>query len=104
MKKIDISLIYVYYNTPKELLDSLASVKTALGSLQREIVIVDNASSMPIPLQAKKYTKKIIVNDVNKGYGAAINQGAKIAQGELILIINPDTIFLKDSIYEMIKR
>lgn len=46
----------------------------------------------------------IIENVENVGYGKAINQATKFAKGKYLLVLNPDTVCLKDSIYLMAER
>lgn len=105
MRKIDLSIIYVYYNTPKELLSSLQSITYAIGSLTYEVIIVNNASPKALPkTRIKKSNVKIICNKKNEGFGKAINQAADLAEGEILLFINPDTLFHKDAIVKLYKR
>jgi len=100
-----LSIIYVYYATPHELLNSLASLKIACGDISYEVIIIDNFSQVPIPKQLKISEKiRIVENKENKGYGRALNQGAKIAQGPFLLLVNPDTVFLKDSIVTLVMK
>lgn len=104
-KKPRLSIIYVYYNCPQEILNSINSIKSASGNLSTEIIIVDNASSLPLPDEVKLFKKvKFIINKENKGYGAGLNQGEKIAKGKYLLLVNPDTVFLKNSIKKMVEK
>ena len=97
-----VSIIYVYFNTPIEIKQSINSVLKTSG-IRFEIIIVNNNSPKPLPKNLKK-SVKIITNLKNLGYGKAVNQGVRIAKGEIILLANPDTIFLKDSISLMFKK
>ena len=65
-----------------------------------EIIIVDNASSdNSVKIIQQEYpTVKVIVNARNVGFAAASNQGIRIAQGELVMLLNPDTIVMDDSL------
>ncbi len=104
-KQITLSVIYVYYNSPSEILDSIKSIKSASGSLTSEIVIVDNHSSLALPVEVKRHKGiKLILNKENKGYGAALNQGAAKASGKYLLLVNPDTVFLGNSIKYMVEK
>lgn len=104
---IDVSIIYVYYNTPKEILDSILSIPSGIGNLKYEIIIIDNNSEKRFSLSKndeKKIKVKIIQNKTNVGYGAGLNQGSRIAKGEFLLLTNPDTLFGPFSIEKMISR
>ncbi len=100
-----LSIIYVYYNCPDEILDSIKSIKSATGNLSTEIIIVQNFSTIPLPKSIKQNKGiRIIINKENKGYGAGLNQGAEIAQGKYLLLLNPDTVFLENSIKSMVEK
>jgi GT2 family glycosyltransferase len=85
-------------------LDNLALTRMALESLLAntnelpyEIVVVDNASSDGTDeylsvLSARNAHVRIIRNAENRGFPAASNQGLADAQGELLVLLNNDTI------------
>jgi len=105
MKKNALSIILVYYNTPVEIIDCIKSIPEAAEDLSYEIIIVNNNSPKPLPANLKRSKRlSIIENDNNYGYGRAINQAVKIAKGEFLLVLNPDTICTKDSIKSMVER
>lgn len=100
-----VSLIYVYFNSSKEIIDSIKSLKGALGKLTYEIIIVDNNSPKALPTSFfGKRNVKIIKNDENLGFGAAVNLGAKVAVGKYFFVINPDTVCIKNSINLLFNR
>ncbi|MBI4080692.1 MAG: glycosyltransferase, partial [Candidatus Levybacteria bacterium] len=99
-----ITIIYVYFNTPREILDSINSLDLAIEKIPYEVIIVDNASDKGVPKFKKRSEVKIIRNKQNFGYGKAMNQGAKVARGEYLLLMNPDTIFQKYAILELFNR
>lgn len=104
---IDVSIIYIYYNTPKEILDSIQSISSAIGNLKYEIVVIDNNSEKEFGLSKKEKKElkvKIIRNKVNLGYGAGLNQGSQTAKGEYLLLTNPDTLFGPLSIKKLVDR
>ncbi len=92
-----ISIIIVTYN-------NLILTKNCLNSIfcfshysNLEIIIVDNGSAD----ETKKYLQQVtasnpqirlILNDHNRGFAPANNQGLKIASGEYIVFLNNDTI------------
>lgn len=104
MKPI-LSVIYIYYNTPNEIKKSIDTLKHSLGKIPYEVIIVDNASSWEISEELISLPNiKFIKNNVNCGYGRGLNQGAKIAQGEYLLLVNPDIEFTKNSIDKLLIR
>lgn len=102
--KITLSILYVYYNTPKEILISVRSVVKEVSDITHEIIIVDNNSPVKLPSFISKDTIKIIVNTKNLGFGKAVNQAAEIAHGEFLLILNPDTIITKGAIKKLLTK
>lgn len=102
LQQVLVSVIIVNWNAGKllqECLDSLpASLKFCTGAA--EVIVVDNASSdgSVKALISPGVRLRVIENSVNRGFGAACNQGAGVAQGEYLLFLNPDTVLENDSI------
>lgn len=102
--QIDLSIIIVNYNVKEFLLNLLQSIRNAINNIAAEIIVVDNASDDgSVELLKEKYSDvKLIINEVNVGFGAANNQALKIARGKYFLLINPDTIVKENTFDEMI--
>ncbi len=104
MKPI-LSIIYVHYNTPEEIIESIKSLKDAVGKLPYEIIIIDNVSVKKIPQPFLRRIKVKLINNLNnEGFGKAVNKAAKTAEGKYILILNPDTLLQKNTIVFMINK
>lgn len=90
--KPDISVIIVSYNVQEYLLHCVDSILTQ-QDINAEIIVVDNNSTDGTRelIQSKYPGVKLIRNLDNVGFSAANNQGIKIASGEIILLLNPDT-------------
>lgn len=100
---IKISIIYVYYNTPKEILESLKSVPKSVGRLSYEVIILDNASPKRLPkLPGKKIN--VVKSASNLGFGRGINKASQKAKGEYLIVLNPDTILEKNSLAILTKK
>ncbi|MBX2814575.1 MAG: glycosyltransferase family 2 protein [Saprospiraceae bacterium] len=67
-----------------------------------EIIVVDNASTDRSVEYIRKQTYdcpvRIIENRENVGFSTANNQGIKVAQGEYVLLLNPDTMVRDDTL------
>ncbi|MCP5061918.1 MAG: glycosyltransferase [Ignavibacteriae bacterium] len=102
---IDLSIIIVNYNVKEFLLNLLGSLEKASKNISSEIIVVDNNSTDDSILSVKqKYPSVITIeNKKNVGFGIANNQGLEIANGENILLINPDTLVKEDTLETMIK-
>lgn len=103
-----LTLIYVYFNTPNELINSISSAIKYLRTNIKEIIIVNNDSPKPLPISHdvfEREKKKIVIidNNYNFGYGKAANLGISQAKTNFILLLNPDTIILDKNIDKMIE-
>lgn len=101
MKKIDLSAIIVAFNSQKTIskcIDSLQiSAKTAKLTLEIIVVINDNLNYQFLPKSVIK-----VKSGKNTGYAQGINLGAKKAQGEYLIIANPDTVTSPHALKELI--
>jgi GT2 family glycosyltransferase len=94
-----LSIIIVNYNVKHFLEQCVLSVKKALAGIEGEIYVVDNNSvdgSVEM-IQSKFPEVKLIANKENTGFSKANNQAIRIASGEYILLLNPDTIVEEDT-------
>ena len=99
-----LSIIIVNYNVKHFLHQCLKSIETATKHIQTEIFVVDNNSvdnSVDMLNNDFPYIN-LIVNNENVGFAKANNQAIKRAQGEYILLLNPDTIIQENTLHETI--
>jgi len=101
---MDLSIIIVNYNTKYFLENSLKSIKDAAFNLKFEIIVIDNASNDGSnDLIKKNYDNVVLIeNTENIGYSKACNQGLKIAKGDFLLILNPDTLLTNNSLNKLV--
>ena len=89
-----LSVIIVNYNVKYFLGQCLHSLYLSLKDIDAEVIVVDNASKD----ESEEYIKELfpeviyIYNKNNVGFAKANNQAIKIARGEYVLLLNPDTI------------
>jgi N-acetylglucosaminyl-diphospho-decaprenol L-rhamnosyltransferase len=99
MKKLDI--IIVNWNSGNQLKYCLKSIeKTKKDNfIINTIIIVDNASTDDSLNDIEKINLpiEIIKNNKNYGFAKACNIGAKKAEGDFILFLNPDMIIFEDT-------
>lgn len=62
----------------------------------RELILVDNASSDSSVDLVEPHATRVIRNDRNRGFSAAVNQGLAVATGEFLLVVNPDCHLLPE--------
>lgn len=97
---MDLSIIIVNYNTKNLLKKGLESIKSYPPSCKYEIFVVDNASTDDSVEYIKGMEPSIvsIINNENVGFSKANNQAIKNATGRYILLLNPDTEVLEDTL------
>lgn len=103
-QKIDVSIITVGMNHLKYLKELFNSLyKTNPPKLIFEVIYVDNCSTDgSVEFIKNNFAKvKIIVNKKTLGFGANNNLGVSFSKGDYIAIVNPDIVFLKDSLDEL---
>ena len=98
-----VSIIILNFNAGKLLLNCIESL-TKLAYQNIELIIVDNVSTDNSQNQCKeKFPQvKLIQNEKNSGYCGGNNVGIKNANGEFIIILNPDTIVESNLIDELL--
>jgi GT2 family glycosyltransferase len=101
---MQLSIVIVNYNVKHFLIQCLQSVKKAIEGIEAEVFVVDNASAdgSVEMLQEKFPWTNIIANTENVGFSCANNQAIKLAKGEFVLLLNPDTLVEEDTFVKCI--
>ena len=99
-----VSIVIVNYNVEFFLNLCLRSVQKAIKEISAEVYIVDNKSiDGSVKMIKKKYPEfNLIENKKNVGFSKANNQAIKLAKGEYILLLNPDTVIEEDTLIKTI--
>ncbi|NOQ24294.1 MAG: glycosyltransferase [Bacteroidales bacterium] len=102
---VKLSVIIVNYNVKHFLEQCLISVFNAIGNINLEIFVVDNNSvDGSCSMVKEKFPKvQLIENKKNHGFSYANNQAIKIASGQYILLLNPDTVVEEDNFEKCIR-
>lgn len=101
---MDISIIILNYKSKGFALNCIKSILEAdFGDLRYEIIVVDNNSQDAIgEILAWQHPQvKFVQNKKNLGMGAGNNAGIKKAQGEYVIVMNPDTIAFKGTFQKL---
>lgn len=96
MNGIDVSIIYVNWNSGAEILASVESIRELSTGCSREIIVVDNNTPDSLAPLENQPDVRLIRNPVNAGFGSGCNLGAGEAKGRYILFLNPDTVLRND--------
>ena len=93
MQQPTLSVIIVTWNVGPLLLRTLERLGGACAGLTWETIVVDNASGdgSQQAVRAAFPAVTYLYNDSNPGYAKANNQGLTLAQGDFLLLLNPDT-------------
>jgi len=103
-----LSIIIVNWNVKKLLEKCLNSIFKNVDGLDYEVWVVDNNSADG----SREYLKslighnenlKVILNEQNIGFAKANNQALKEAQGEFVLLLNPDTEIIGDALQKTVQ-
>lgn len=101
----DLTIAIVNWNTEKYLLACLNSIMGNVKNITYEVIIADNGSSDGSQEAVKNEFPgvSLIENRQNLGYAKANNRIFSLAKGRNLLLLNPDTLILKDSLEAMVK-
>jgi hypothetical protein len=99
-----LSILIVSYNTRQLTLACLDSIRAETHSTSFEIIVVDNASTdgSAAAIASHPLRPTLVALDANVGFGCANNIAAKNASGELLLLLNPDTVVLDGAIDRLV--
>jgi GT2 family glycosyltransferase len=100
-----VSIIIVNYNTFRITCNCIDSIIEHTKQTTYEILVVDNASPTDNPDEfLKKFPSiKLIKSETNGGFAKGNNLGISHASGEIILLLNSDTVLTDDSISKAAK-
>lgn len=89
-----VTVVIVTWNSHDTIVRCLRSLMEHTTSVELDFVIVDNASSdgTPASLRAGFPEMLLLENGTNAGFARGCNQGMEAARGELLLLLNPDTV------------
>ena len=89
-----LSVIIVNYNVQYFLENCLNSVYNSSEGIEFEVIVVDNNSvDGSLEMLKEKFPQTTVIsNKDNKGFSKANNQAIKIAKGEYVVLLNPDTV------------
>jgi len=90
-----ISFIIVTYNSEDYIDACVQSIQKEMPDQNYEIIIVDNASPRRLPDVDSKFPNVTLIrNSLNRGYAVANNMGMQAATGDILWLLNPDTILV----------
>jgi GT2 family glycosyltransferase len=96
----DISIVIVNWNTKELLKNCLHSIYSNQGTLQLDVIVIDNASSdLSADMVREAFPQvNLIENTQNVGFAKANNQAFPLCKSEFVLLLNPDTRVLGNAL------
>lgn len=100
-----LSVVIVNYNVSAFLEQSLTSVMKAMRNVDGEVLVVDNNSvDNSVAMVERKFPSvRLIANKENVGFAKANNQAIRVANGDYVLLLNPDTVVEEDTFEKCIR-
>ncbi len=87
------SIVIPVFNKADLTFNCLRTLRETLeGAGEGEVIVIDNASSDRTPQMLTEFPwVRVVRNDRNLGFAGANNQGARLAGGEFLVLLNNDT-------------
>jgi GT2 family glycosyltransferase len=100
----DVAVLVVSYNTERELVRCLESLRAQRRSVTQQVVVVDNASSdgSVAAVRERFGEVELVASPENLGFARGVNLAATRADAELLLLLNPDTVVLDHAVDELV--
>jgi N-acetylglucosaminyl-diphospho-decaprenol L-rhamnosyltransferase len=87
----DVAVIIVNFNAGDHLLACVESAQAELQGVSSTMIVVDNASTDGSERRVESLAGVSLVrNETNRGFGAAVNQAARLTDATLLWLLNPD--------------
>lgn len=104
MTAIDVSVSIANFGQRLLLEQCLRSLFETSEGLSLEVFVVDNASrDGSVDMVREEFPDvQLIVNENNRGYAAANNQAIARSRGRYVLVLNNDTVVLRNAIPSMV--
>jgi N-acetylglucosaminyl-diphospho-decaprenol L-rhamnosyltransferase len=100
-----LSIVIVSFNARADLVNCLLSLKKHPPSRPHEIIVVDNASSDGSVAAAWKIPGvRVMEMGRNAGFAAANNAGIRESRGDLLLLLNSDTLVPPGALDRLLER
>ncbi len=101
---MDVSVIILNYNSFDLTNQTISTFSKFAEGFSYEIIVIDNNSQDDSFDKLKHIYPDIIFikNDENLGFGKANNIGLRIANGEFVIFLNNDVVFIENSILKLL--
>ncbi|MDD5012286.1 MAG: glycosyltransferase family 2 protein [Candidatus Nanoarchaeia archaeon] len=104
-KKYSISVLVPAYNEQATLRETIEAIFDIDYPIKEVIILNDGSTDRTREISEellKKFPKLKLVNKENSGKGDSLNQGIKMAKGELVVVVDADSYPAKDSFGKLV--
>lgn len=105
MKRIDLSIVIVSYNTRDLTRECIQSIFDNVKTINFEVIVVDNNSSDDsVSVLRKTFPSiQLVALEDNLGFSKANNKGVAVAKGRYVLFLNSDTVVYPGALEHMVE-
>ena len=98
--KADVAIVIVTYNSEGQIRECLKSVFLQRKNISQQVVVVDNQSrdGTVDVIRSEFPDVHLILPGANLGFAKGVNLGARSADAEFVLLLNPDTVILDHAV------
>lgn len=104
IQQLELSIVVVAFNSADAIGATIEAAETSVAHLNSELIVLDNGSIDGTGEAARKVLTRgrVVRLEPNMGYGRAVNEGARRAVGQHLLIMNDDIILTRECVDRMI--
>lgn len=98
--KADVAIVIVTYNSEGQIRECLESVLKQRKNVSQQVIVVDNQSQdETVDLIRNEFPEvELILPGENLGFAKGVNLGARHADADFVLLLNPDTVILDHAV------
>jgi N-acetylglucosaminyl-diphospho-decaprenol L-rhamnosyltransferase len=102
---VDVSILIVTYHCRGDALECLRSIESSSEEVSHEIIVLDNASQDgTVELVRERFPQvRLLALDRNVGFARGVNRAAREAQGEYLLLLNPDVVVHSGTVTRLVE-
>jgi len=101
-QKYDISVIIPAYNEEKSISETIEQINKVLYGRNFEIIVVDDGSKDNTAKIAQEHECHVLKHEQNRGYGASLKSGIRLAKSDIIAITDADGTYPNERLPELL--
>jgi GT2 family glycosyltransferase len=104
LRTMKLSIVVICWNDVGEIGQCLESVYAETTGIDFEVIVSDNGSADGSVAYVREHFPqvRVVENGANLGFAGGNNRGFRAAQGEYVLILNPDTVICDRAIEKLV--